>query len=169
MVEKTSSKSFLTQEFTIAGDGTGDPNLANDYSATPTKFKVKPTSPDSYGIRRVNITINDLAPGGIPVLTNGITMEILRDGQVVTTFTPTPIMSFEDLLTVTSGVSNISFNPAKTVFVVYWDFRSMFSPTGFLRLDGKRNEELVITLHDDFSMIENICATVFGISTGELL
>lgn len=165
----TASKNFATQIFSTNGDGSGDTELARDFSGSDGIFKISPPSPTSLAIRRINITFVDDPPMSIPVLTTGIDIEIFRDGQIIRSLTPQSIKSFEDLLLFTSGITDISPNPSKITFVIYFDFRAMFSPAGVLRIDGARNEELVITISDDLSGVESIKAIAFGISTGELL
>jgi len=165
----TGFKNFLSQVFSTNGDGTGGFNLALDFSVTAEQFKISPPVGESFAIRRINITFVDDPPMSAPPLTEGIKMEVFRDGQVVRSLTPQSIMSFEDLLLYTSGVVDISPNPSKASFVIYFDFRAMYEVNGVLRLDGDRNEELIVTISDDLSSLESIKCTAFGINTGQLI
>lgn len=165
----TAFKNIFSQVFSVGGDGGGETNMAQDFSAESGGFKITPIAPNSLAIRRINFVINGSNPLPLPPITNGITIDVMRSGAPVLSIVPSPIMSFEDLLNFASSVNDIGFNPANTFISAYFDFEDMFSPTGLLRLDGKREEQLLISIDDDLSDIDLIRAVAYGFDSGELL
>jgi hypothetical protein len=143
------------------GDGTGDKNVVGNYSTDASSFYIQPPPNTEYHIERLIVAIRDGAgfraeryAGLGAALTNGIDIQ-KRDtgGRILYSFLDgVPIRTNGDWGRLCYDVDLKTWGAGDDFLLVRF---TIGKSGGHLHLDGSKNENLAITLNDDFTALND--------------
>lgn len=135
------------------GDGTGTKSAIGDYSASSQAFKIvcpqdKGIVLSSFMIHLAGTTAFTLTGyGSIAALTNGISMSLLKNGNVYDLLDGSPIKTNDDLAHFSPKVNHLTFSGGDSLIVPL-----TFDDFGF-KLELNSGDYLQVTLNDNFSSL----------------
>lgn len=138
------------------GDGSGTKSAVGNY-ASATKFFIKPKPGQLFIIARMIVNIVDATVaeaekyGAMPALSNGIVVKKTANGALVVDYTDgVPIKTNAGWGQVCYDVSNHDWGSLQDddFIQVRWTFEKASQP---LYLNGDKQEQLEVILHDDFT------------------
>ena len=144
------------------GDGTGTKNFIGDH--TPSEAFIAPATGQIFRIARLIVSIEDESGikaglyGGLPALTNGITITQADDSGELVDFTdgyPIKTNGQWGLLCFDVDLKSWSVTPTEEMVLVRYNFKQPpRQGTGqFIRLIGDNGGRLSIHLNDDFDTL----------------
>lgn len=145
------------------GDGSGERSATGNYSCAPVRFMLRPPADRVFAVNDVMVFIRDTridanGYGGLEELTNGITLQIVSDDDILHDLTNgVPVRTTSDWAKYCGNIKAPEWEPGMgpKFFSGCWDFISR-TEGGPLIIRGnahnrsRNNERLVLTLNDDF-------------------
>lgn len=148
-------KIYITRYLDTVGDGSGDKNMAQDFSLSEGKFIIAPSSTNLYFIARILVWIKDTGNfdadkyGNAIDVTNGIEMHKTNPaGNLIDLTDGFPIKTNADWMAVAFDFAYNSIGVGDNIASVRWTF----AKAGVhLLLHGDASEQLEVTLNDNFA------------------
>ncbi len=162
---------FLTRVLDKVGDGTGDINANEDFSAAPVDFKIAPAPGEIFRIASMicqvrDSAINPAVYGADIVLANGIKASVKTDAEVRIFLNPANVnikTNFDwGLYCYDASVQPLPAvgpNPVEEIMHAQWSFHRSGVE---IRLDGDAGEYLAVTCNDDLTNLISHCFSVQG-------
>jgi len=146
----------FVQYFSTNGDGTGTINAVGNYAAAATEFKLAPPAGERYEVGCVLITIKDSGSldadlyGNGVALTNGIDFHLEENGvNILDLFAGQTVKTNANWASHTFEYSVITHGSGDNFIIAKWKVCEALGEA--LSLDGDDNEELILTLNDNFT------------------
>lgn len=155
-------RQIISQFLSTDGTATGPYNANGSYDTTSTGiFYIEPPAGEVWRIRRMMVSIRDdgqgftaVKYGAIATLTNGITVEVWRNGakDLMLTAQDT-VKSNADWGTMCYDVSFQTFGSSTDAYLAArWTF---LNSGQYIRLDGDTNDQLRVICRDNLSALEH--------------
>jgi hypothetical protein len=151
-----SSEDLIYQYLSTNGDGTGDIDAISDYSSGETQFFILPPENEIWQIERLMVSVfsdNGFEPdtyGNLSPLPNGLILDkrMGTDNVVIDITSSVPIKDNKGWAILAYDAKVNQWGKDKELL----SCRFTFAKTGgVLRLNGNKNERLILTVSDDLT------------------
>lgn len=144
---------IMTRHLELTGDGTGEDNLIQDYSAAAGVARISPAAGEIFQIERMIVFIQDTGNfsasgyGNLGALTNGLVLEY-DCGGAVHPLVEEPIQSNAEWAAQCYDARYDNYGTGDNMLFARWTFAKAGAP---IILSGDRNEEVRLHLNDNFT------------------